>query len=302
LFDFDTSEWRDLKNMKEGRWGHAAYVLNYQQQSSLNSPSITSVNTVNTQAPDTKLVVVGGWSKKNKNLQTAEIYDVENNVWQFIAPMNVARSRCVAMEWTTVERFGVIGGWGNSTKIVEFYDCNKDSWYQLSDLNHEHVNPACGLISDQHLYIMNKFLEDPAREIILNRQNFNNSNNGSGNGNGNNGNGNSGDRDRAQSIFSQQSGTSNNTRSTFSRKISSLKGRPAPFVMGSNDQMSCLELFDERLDQWIILQQFEHDSIPMYSMIECALPDGILQSQTSGNRSQRTSVWSRRSSRILGML
>ena len=80
--------------------------------------------------------------------------------------MNIARRECVAMEWTSIDRVGVIGGWGDSTKIVEYYDSQKNNWYRLSDLNHQHINPTCGLLSDQHLYAMNRLLELDGKQII----------------------------------------------------------------------------------------------------------------------------------------
>ena len=120
--------------------------------------------------------------------------------------MNVPRSRCVAMEWTSIDRVGVIGGWGKNTKIVEYYDSNKDAWYRLRDLNHEHVYPSCGLLNDQHLYAMNRFLEPEAKQIIKLRH------------------------QQEQNAMMQ------------SHKISLMRGRPLPFVLGSNDQLSNMEL------------------------------------------------------------
>ena len=175
------------------------------------------------------------------------------------------------MEWTSVDRVGVIGGWGNDaqlTKIVEYYDCNKDEWYRMNDLNYEHIYPSCGLLSDPHLYAMGRFLETDAKEIIFN----NNQNN-----------------------------------SDINHKISIVKGRPQPFVLGNNAQLSCLELFDDRINKWIILQTFKHENKSnIISMIECALPNHV--TSTYNNRMERaqshsrSSLWQRRGSKILGML
>ena len=265
LFDFEQQRWSQLQPMNTGRWGHAVYVMFYEENESLvRTPSIVSGVATSTNE-SSKMIVAGGWSKKKKNLQSAEIYDVSTNEWTNIAPMNVARSRCVAMEWTSIDRVGVIGGWGNSCKIVEFYDSVKNKWFRLTDLNHEHIYPSCGLLSDQHLYAMNRFLDDDAKKMIIDKQ--------------------------------------------YNHKISALRGRPAPFVLGSNDQLSCLELFDDRSDQWIILQTFPLNSAnTIISMMECALPTNITSSLIKRSRgyskAQQTppSSWQRRTSKIMGIL
>ena len=266
LFDFEESRWRGLASLKEARWGHAVYVMYYEDNEDIaRTPSL--VSSVTSVPEHAKLIVAGGWSKKKKNLQTAEIYDMTTNQWQYIAPMNVPRSRCVAMEWTSIDRVGVIGGWGNDTKVVEYYDSNKNQWYRLPDLKHEHIYPSCGLLNDQHLYAMNRFLEFDAKQIIKLRH------------------------QQEQQIMSH--------------KISLMRGRPAPFVLGSNDQLSCLELFDDRSDQWIILQTFPLSKNPICSMIECALPQNVTTTLTTRTRTyshSHSSQWQRRGSKILGML
>eukprot|EP01083_Nonionella_stella_P077084 210303_1 len=276
LFDFECAKWTELSPLKQARWGHAAYVMYYEDNEAIpRTPSCVSSTHSGADSNETaKLMVAGGWSRKRKNLQTAELYDFSTNQWQSIAPMNVARSRCVAMEWTSIDRVGVIGGWADSTKVVEYYDSHKDCWYRLKDLNHEHIYPSCGLLSDQHLYAMNRYLESDAKAIINERKKQHLENN-------------------------------------IHHKMATMRGRPAPFVLGSNDQLSCLELFDDRSDQWIILQTFTRSRDNIISMIECALPSNVTSTLTQRNRglsrSSQTSqssfgIWQRRGSKILGML
>eukprot|EP01084_Bolivina_argentea_P038936 71972_1 len=248
LFDFELSEWKQLKSLQQSRWGHSVYVMYYEDNREIQRIPSNNFDNIDSEECAAKIIVAGGWNKKKKNLSTAEIYNISTNKWEYIASMNIGRSRCVAMEWTSIDRVGVIGGWGNSTKIVEYYDCNKNQWFQLNDLNHEHIYPSCGLLSDQHLYAMNRFIETDAKNIISKRK------------------------------LEQQ-------RQIQNHKISIIRGRPQPFVLGSNDQLSCLELFDDRINKWIILQTFIHSqNNNIINMIECALPKNVTTTLTQRER------------------
>merc|ERR550525_29259 len=89
-------------------------------------------------------------------------------------------------------------------------------------------------------------------------------------------------------------------RKNHGHGASSLHGRPLPFVLGSDNQLGCLEIYDFRSDEWIVLHSFPHSKNPVHCMIECALN---VSSANAVNRQRQFTKQhqQRRGSKIMGL-
>ena len=254
IFNFESNKWDSIPNMKDQRYNHSSYVLNYGYNTSNNN----TLNNNNNNYDKTKLFVCGGSTKKKKNIKTCERYDVKKNYWNQISSLNIPRTKCVLTEWISMDKIACIGGYGGSNsnlnKIVEYYDTNKNKWYQIESLNYEHINCASGLLTFESLSVIKRHINDI--NVI---KHFNN------------------------------------------HKISNLNGRPLPFVFGSNDQKNSFELYDNRVNQWIILNSYQRHKKRIYNMIECALPTRILNDKRISNNNNNNAYWTRRGSRVVGI-
>ena len=94
-----------------------------------------------------KFYIVGGWTRLTRrtksrdiNLSSCYTYDINSEVWNIIAELNVARNRtsCTVFEGKVV----VTGGYNHNggLKSVEAYDYYENRWTYLPDMTKKRRN------------------------------------------------------------------------------------------------------------------------------------------------------------------
>ena len=83
---------------------------------------------------DGKIYVIGGYRNQDC-MASGEAYDIEENKWTSISPMNCERNKagCAALN----KKIYICGGWEGSGMVltsVEVYDTETDSWSSLPPL------------------------------------------------------------------------------------------------------------------------------------------------------------------------
>ena len=95
-----------------------------------------------TMGPDGKLYSVGGFNGKSC-LKTVERYNIQTNVWEEVAPLNVARRSLCAV--ALPDGVYALGGYDGEKYLssVEKYNPAKNEWTLVQSMKHPRCTMAC---------------------------------------------------------------------------------------------------------------------------------------------------------------